>query len=364
VAAESIPKSKAETIFNLFQDASINSAAVGRSFLNLCSLIDLRMTGRISKDELLHVSKMMDYELNPYDLEAMLELVPGVLVSTQDNRRDGNRASAIDYRILNNFLQSYTPRDLDNRLFSTNAMSGYVPTPNNPQNSTFSRNMLNSINTPLGQSISTPMRALDSNALSISVPSPFPNANGMLGQSLSASTFFNGTMNNNTAIYEKILKAFADRTRAAIDDRSRSWNTNFSLRNKLENLDLMNSGQIGVRSLQMALEEVGIVPTSSELQALCTIYGRPEDDRLFYDSLCRMIEGNNRDKERERDNLSVDNNSTNFPPSNAQMTTVPYLNARVVQRLRDLKNDGKNPLDLFEVYDLDRTGLVSLNHCG
>ena len=75
-ATESIPKSKAETVMSRFQDAANASAAAGRSFLSLCSLVDLHLTGKITRDELSHTAKMMDCPLTTYDLEAMLELLP------------------------------------------------------------------------------------------------------------------------------------------------------------------------------------------------------------------------------------------------------------------------------------------------
>eukprot|EP01039_Chlorochromonas_danica_P003423 gene3425-3750_t len=77
LVTDSVPKSKAEVVFTRFQDTAIASATAGRSLLNLCSLLDLRLTGRISKDGLIRIAKMMDCHLTSYDLEAMSELLPG-----------------------------------------------------------------------------------------------------------------------------------------------------------------------------------------------------------------------------------------------------------------------------------------------
>lgn len=362
-------------IFNKFQDAAIQSNAAGRSFLSLCSLVDLRLTGRISKEELIHISKMMDCEMTAFELEAMLEMIPSVLigntVSTSSNANSG--AKVIDYRALSNILQNYTPRDLDSRmmnntmrpnmsmtgLLSSHALPAYAtPGVTHIPGNALDPMMLNrSINTPLGLSISTPMRQYDSGA-----SSPFPGGGG------------GGMSYQSSSAYDKILRTLIDRVRLAIDERSRSWNTTFSLRKKLETLDLLNTGLIGVRSFQMALDEVGVTLTTSELQAMMSTYGRPDDDRLFYDSFCRLVEGNgnqnqrdsnnnnNRDRERERDRESSRESKDNFGNTmNRGSNEEPYVNARVIQRLKELKADGRNPMDMFEVYDLDRTGMVSLS---
>eukprot|EP01039_Chlorochromonas_danica_P003432 gene3433-3759_t len=73
LVTDSVPKSKAEVVFTRFQDTAIASATAGRSLLNLCSLLDLRLTGRISKDGLIRIAKMMDCHLTSYDLEAIIE---------------------------------------------------------------------------------------------------------------------------------------------------------------------------------------------------------------------------------------------------------------------------------------------------
>ena len=363
VVSESIPKSKSEVIFGKFQDAAINSNAVGRSFLSLCSLVDLRLTGKISKEELIHISKMMDCELSQIDLEGMLEMIPSVLVGSAASSSSNANSSArvIDYRALNNIILNYTPRDLDSRLhnssmrqsmsasgllsyalpaYATPGVTHIPPTANDAM-------MLNrSINTPLGISISTPMRQYDQ------IPgSPFQG--GMVGSSA----------------FDKIVRTLIDRVRLAIDERSRSWNTSFSLRKKLETLDLLNSGMIGVRAFQMSLEEVGVVLTTSELQAIMSTYGRGDDDRLFYDSFCRLVEGaanNNtitqvgRDRDRESSRESKEGSHQLAMTVTRSSMDEPYVNGRVLQRFKELKADGRNPMDMFEVYDLDRTGMVRI----
>ena len=101
VSTESIPKSKAEVVLSRFQDAANASAAAGRSFPSLCSLVDLHLSGRMTRDELIHTAKMMDYHMTPYDLEAMLELLPNHAVGSDER---------IDYRVLQSVLETFTPR--------------------------------------------------------------------------------------------------------------------------------------------------------------------------------------------------------------------------------------------------------------
>jgi Ca2+-binding EF-hand superfamily protein len=348
VAAENIPKSKAETIFAKFQDAAIQSNGAGRPFLSLCSLIDLRLTGKISKEELIHIGKMMDIEMSLVDLEAMLEMIPSVIVGKASINAG---AKIIDYRVLNNALQNFTPRDLDSRMpnysmtttmSTTGLLAHALPayaTPgvtHIPSNSVDPMMFSKSINTPLGIAINSPMRRFDQAA---GFGSPLPG----------------GPASSSSSAYEKIAKTLIDRVRLAIDERSRSWNINFSLRKKLDTLDTSDSGLISMRSLQVALEEIGIVLTTSEFHAVMSLYGRPDDDRIFYDSFCRTIDNqsNIRDRDREPSRESKDN-----APSKSSGKE-PYLTSRVMQRLKELKNDGRNPLSIFEVHDLDHTGLVS-----
>lgn len=39
--------------------------------------------------------------------------------------------------------------------------------------------------------------------------------------------------------------------------------------------------------------------------------------------------------------------------------TQTYLTSRVLQRVRELRREGRDPRDIFEAHDLDRTGLVA-----
>ena len=101
-STESAPRSKSETIFYRFQDAAMTAAANNRSFLSLCSLSDPRLTGKMSKDELVHIAKMMECPLTRQELDFMLELAPQGVV---------NRDGSVDYRAMQNMLETFPARD-------------------------------------------------------------------------------------------------------------------------------------------------------------------------------------------------------------------------------------------------------------
>lgn len=323
LVTESIPKSKADIVFSRFQDAAVSSATAGRSFMNLCSLVDLRLTGKISKDELVHIAKMMACHLTAYDVEAMLELLPAGSVGADQ---------LIDYRMLQSFLQSYQLRDpslceieptaalnaswAGGRGLLNNSMSGALPAYATPGTNLYmslqgDQLLSRSLTTPLGYSVST----------------PFPDH-----QTLGASP------SKQSGAYDRILRQLVNRIVRALDQRERQRGS-LSLRHRFEQMDSLNTGLVSVRGLQSALDDIGVGLNPSELQTVHGLYGRPNEDSVYYDSFCRLIE------------------SAGAAPENQQQPS--YITDRTLMRLRDLRAEGRSPRDMFEAYDLDRLGLVT-----
>jgi len=53
------------------------------------------------------------------------------------------------------------------------------------------------------------------------------------------------------------------------------------LRKRFEVYDGNNMGYVPIRSLQMILEEISMIITTSELHVLLSYYGKSEDDKFF-----------------------------------------------------------------------------------
>ncbi len=363
--AESVPRSKAETIYTRFQDAAISSAASGRSFFNLCTLVDLHNTGKISKEELLHISKMMDCPITLSEFDMMNELFE------EDSRIFDKRSQSIDYHALQNFLQTYSVRNnmlTVNRSLDSHSLPGHLTAFATPHLSQsyhwdsvghgFNRS---SINTPLGYSITTPQKFPGVGGVNHSFAAPgtpvpllFPP-----GHTPVTSSYAMG----GGGATEKILRSVIERIRSSIEQRSNSWGVAISLRKRFESQDLQNAGFVSTRILQMILEELSIVITTSELYVLYQSYGKSDDDRFFYDSFCRAVDSVPTLEKSvsglpPSGNLNSSMNGNNLS-SSVSMSSAAYLSARVLQKYKELKSDGRYPLELFQVYDLERNGMVN-----
>ncbi|RYH20832.1 hypothetical protein EON65_22380 [archaeon] len=346
---ESVPKSRSEVFFAKFQQASINSALAGRSFLNLCSLMDLQLSGKVSKDELLTICKMMDCPMSLADLERMFEYLPGNVVSI-----DGKK---VDYRMLQSYLQSFNiqtqtvlPNNMNNFNNTANPhmgnnnmnmnmsmnmgtmRTGALPVYATPHHNTFTSmdvlpgSMLNkSITTPLGFTINTPFQQQQHNMMNTS--SFMPNQSMM-------------QMPASGGAYDQIFKQLKERVRRACEEKTRLTGHTYNLRRKCEQLDGLNAGTIHMYTLQRIMEDLGILLNPSEISTIYGLYGRVGEENVYYDSLCRALE-------------------TSSISLNVNDMQVTYLSEKVLSRLRDLRQHGRNPRDMFEAYDLDRTGLMS-----
>jgi Ca2+-binding EF-hand superfamily protein len=364
VSTESIPKSKAEVVLSRFQDAANASAAAGRSFVSLCSLVDLHLTGKLTREELLHTAKMMDCPLTAYDLEAMLELLPHGAVGSDDK---------IDYRLLHTVLQTFTPRqtrdyDIEPQLAAghgarTGALPAYASPGRLGSTSHLSFNFpqglhasYNEVSTPLGNKVQTPYGHIDDPLSATLRP-----GSGVFD--------VRGSAPASSGAYERILRLIVERVKAAIEERTRLWGPTYNLRGHLEYFDSDQSGTVPTRSFQQVMHELGVQLSPSDLQTLYGLYGRPEDSHIFYDAFLRAVDGNTstayppplpahmQASVAHRRSISLPQPPTlgnNRAPGGAA-----YVHPRVLQRYRELKQEGNDPRDFFAVHDIDRAGMVS-----
>jgi len=214
----SIPYSRAEAVLRRLQEAAVASNLAGRSFIALCSLVDLRLTGKLTKDELIHTFKMMGIVVSTADINALKELLPDSAV---------DRDESFDYREIHHLLTQHQPTGRD---FDFSGASVYNPrggatlpayvSPMRPLHSEYpgSNTMpplsigRGNISTPGGYTISTPYAGYESRENNALPP-------------------YNHTASGSA--YEKMLSAIIDRTASAVDEKSRSWG-NFSLLKQFE----------------------------------------------------------------------------------------------------------------------------------
>ena len=369
MSLDTAPRTRSETVFIRFQEAAIESNANGRPFLSLCSLVDQRIAGRITKDDLIHVAKMMDYSMNNSDVEAIMDLLPhGAVILNSD----GNHS--IDYRALHNLIQYYTPRQaypplvtygLEPRLRYSH--SGALPTYATPRETTNLTRPLDysylperewrgrnfevnkSIPTPIGVNITTP---LDDVRMS------------------------GGLVHTDTKGLDRIIRHLLERIRVIILEIRRQRGNHFSLKRQFEVNDGDNSGVVSLRTFHSFLDSIGISLTNTDLRAISNYFGRPEDDKIYYDSFCRSLDnvksGDYRDQPLTIDTGEANNYSSRkylYKSSSQPYVGRPnesfnnnnnasYLNPKVLRRLRELRRDGMDPRGVFESQDFDRSGMV------
>lgn len=354
-STESAPRSKAETIFYRFQDAAMTAAGANRSFLSLCSLMDPRLSGKLTKEELVHVAKMMDCPLTLTELDHLLELSPSGVV---------NRDSTIDYRAMQNMLETYPGRDqLTSSYHVPSGGAGFggmahsqsfgaLPAYASPHKSLSLGNNTSMINplmlTQPRASITTPL------GFTISAPgTPYGNNNGGIGGNPLNQQFQQQQLGMQvaTSMYGAPTGSLEKIARAALDRlRSQANVDPLNLRRRFEGFDHGNSGQVPTRVLQSLLEDYGVVLSVSELHSLMTLYGRPEDDRIFYDSLLRALEASPWPLPKGAHPGSL---------LGISLDTPAYVTQKVLQRYRELQQEGRGLRDLCETHDLDRTGQIS-----
>jgi hypothetical protein len=211
----SIPYSRAEAVLRRLQEASVASNSAGRSFIALCSLVDLHFSGKITNDELIHTFKMMGVVVSTADVQALKELLPDSAVD-----RDGS----FNYREIQHLLMQHQSSggEYDFGGGSAYANRPYA-SPMRPMNDRPISNTMpvlssaaslprGSLMTPGGYTISTPLSGYDSRE-NYSLPPYSHNTAG--------------------SAYEKMVSGIIDRTSAAIDEKSRSWGS-FSILRQFE----------------------------------------------------------------------------------------------------------------------------------
>ena len=390
---EAIPRSKSEAVLSKLAVAAAKSASSGRPFLTLCSLIDPKGTGYITHDELVTTAKMMDCSIAKVELDALLEVVS----TNPATRLTGH----IDYKQLNTMLQHHN---------NTNHMQGMNTTAHDPYGITYthpqaptafgvnvrdptltttSGGYLQLGNTGFGQTLGTASfngtAALGGTygprATMLGSPSYQQRTQqGSMtytaaGPAVMTHTLMNGgTTASGLNSYERIISAIADRVAYCLREKSAAWGTPYSLRKNFETFDSALSGGVSTHRFQSVLDDIGVILSPSDLQAIAAMYSKPDEyEKVDYDSFCRDAV----------DNYGFNGlGSTTINSAAPQYYTSPTMshgtlpninpvgvntnalvsiqNLRTLSRLQELKSTGVDLYRSFASYDPNNTGLVSL----
>lgn len=392
---ESVPHSHAESALTRLQDAATESAAAGRPFIGLCSLVDPKLTGCISAEELLLTVKMMGITMSLEELRAVQELLPPGAVG-----KDGS----FDYRELYWVIQHHTPPppvgqrgDFVNTFdFGARTLAPTTPLPGDTgyrgakrgggYRETPRDNMDyggGALSTPMGTMVATPMRGggetintalyrssqrlghtttdRDRNRDRDIDPRYSTSAGGGMGMGMSQSARALAS----SSAYERQIDLLGERTKLAVEDKSREWGSPFSLRKQFEVYDTDMSGLVSLRTFQSTLDDIGVLLSATEIHAVQSYFGRPEDNLIDYHSFCQTFF---EDTTRSHLKSNTYNNSSRQIRGGGTIGRNSYdrdrdslpLPSRITDTLRKLKSEGKDPRDIFEAYDLDQTGLVDV----
>ena len=331
----SIPHRKAEAVLQRLQDVAITSATRGRDFISLASLVDPHLDGRITKQEFIQTVKIMGLILTNADVRSILELLP----SSDDERKDNK----VDYIEVNKLIKSFQPYEgpLPDPTSTTTFESsrkkrvGALPSYATPglatrivgSNKNVGVNMNTTI-TPLGNSIVT----------------PFDEATLKMG---STSYKFNDTMRSindvrdsqsfsNTSAYDRVINIFISKLEKSIAFK-KVPDASFSLLHRFQEFDRKSTGFISLISFQRIIENLGVSVSSSDINAILSLYGRREDEKINYIAMCNLMRS-----------AKIQNKSS-----------ATYANDRTIVRWGDLKMSGKRPVQEYEQYDYDGLGLIS-----
>lgn len=305
------PSVKTDLIIQRLQEAAVASAAAGRNFIGLCSLVDPEMTGRITKDEFIHTVKMMGAIISSSEIESLQTLLP-------DDKQD-----RIDYKELFYLMQHQTPRPGEYDRHPPSRSLGALPlySLGSPAITPYSRNEASrSLTTPGGLYISTP--------------------HNRLGEDNYMRTADRDRGLDRHSSNDRVIQVIVDQMKVRLADRNRSSGGSISLSRQFEVYDPELSGFVTTRAFQVTLEDLGVMLTSADIIVIQAVYGRPEDEKICYEAFCRLI---------------------NVPATNTRNNNdAPFANPRTVQRIRELRTEGRDPRDIFEPYDLDRTGMIDV----
>ena len=370
---ESIPHSHAEAQLSRLQDVAAESAAAGRPFIGLCSLVDPKLTGQISPEELLLTIKMMGLSMTADELSTVKELLPPSAIG-----KDGS----FDYRELYWVIQHHTPptggqrSDFTNTFdFASRTLSPTTPLPGDT-GYTVRRGYretpshgVSGLATPIGTMVATPIKGDLYNTMTHRGSRNFTHTVVDRDPRYTSRT---GSARDVTALassiaYERQIELLGDRTRLAVEEKSRQWGSPFSLRKQFEVYDSDLTGFVSLRTFQTTLDDIGVLLSAVEIHALESYFGRPEDNLIDYQAFCQTFFDDNAKTDLQR--------STGFNRSGRHSTSRlrdsandSYVRdrdnlpppSRITDTLRKLKRDGKDPRDIFEAYDLDQTGMVDV----
>ena len=327
---DSAPRGKVEVVLQRLQDAVNNSNVNGRPFLGLCSLVDTRLSGRITKEELIHTIKMMGSTITFNEIELLCANIPELSTSKGSDH--------IDYKELFYIVNQFTPRTgtglwLDTTLGSNSRRLANQTLPNYTQPS------------PYG-GINTPHVYPDVEAKSIATPG------GLFIQTPYSNTL-SSTQRNRTVLpidndkKNSLLTILCNNIAKGISDKTRVNGAPFSILRQFEVYDKDNNGLIPLKTFVRVIEDLGVLLTSADVSYISQILGRPEDDQVSYDAFMQVFNA----IAHPTSNVSHSSVTTNFPS---------YFNTRVLNRLKEIKeaNSDRDLKDYFEIFDLNRIGVI------
>lgn len=374
--AESIPHSHAEAALAKIQDAAAESAAAGRPFLSLCSLVDQHYSGTMTEEEMMHTFKMMGALVTHEEMRAIQELLPPNAVTKE---------GLFYYREMFWLIQNHTPPPMPGHRADNYSTFDFaartVPMPHTPFYEASPHKSLGG-NTPrwgretaggfgtaasvahpgygTGYGADKPYRghqSLDSGT-HIRTPggdtinTPYRPGTNYLDRTERDSPYYTAT----SGAFDRMMSSIGSRTKMAVEEKSRKWAAPFSLRKQFEVYDNDLSGMVSIRTFQSTLDDIGVILTPPDIHAVQKMFGRPEDDLVDYSLFCRDVLEDSISSRRgypsggdtHRYHRRSQDHGESFPPA-----------TRVTETLRHLRNTGQDPRDIFEAYDLDRTGMVS-----
>jgi Ca2+-binding EF-hand superfamily protein len=363
-------ESRAESILIKLQDAAAASAAAGRAFPALCSLLDQRGTGWLLRDEFVHVAKMMGMVLSLEDIEMLTSLLPATGL-------DGEQS--ISHREILRLLEEYAPRSaLSGDLLRQTPSHLGLGTPG-PMTGSAARHHFDFEHTALRHGGALPQYA--SPRISTPMVYNYPGTvgpggalatpgGGLLRTPFGAAT--PGTVGGAggvAAVYNESVASVAERLRLAQSSRartSRDWEgsggSGGSLMRQCEAMDINGRGVLPVRSFQALADGLGVPLSAPELYALSQLFGRPGshgEEAIEYLPLCAIVDGGRAALSTIGGHAIGAVTSALYPQTPSAGSQSIYMTDWTFRRLRELKGNGQDPRDMFEAIDLDRVGLIN-----
>jgi len=352
--ADSVPRARADAIMLRLQEAARASAMADRSFMNLCTLADPRMTGYVSTDELLIVAKMMGCMLTMPELQMVQDLQNDVGGSVEKQRGPPSSKAAIDYRKFNHLLMTYTPGATmsltayseSKEEYRVNARTGALPAyatnsgvtrvPPSP-NATISLDHMRGVQNSGGHYMSTPVQ-VSVDRMSSTGPLLSYGSSVRLGPSVGRSGTYTGGGFENAG--NRSVTALASRIEESGLGRGGSAISSFQLR--CEEADGSHCGFLSEVALQSLCDDCRVLLTPADLYAVRRQFESPNGDgRIDYIGLCQALR-------------------THEGRSNVRGRTGGFgdilQSPAISRRLRMIRSEGTDVRRMFEEADLDGSG--------